>query len=56
MAGRTVLVIAYWLSTVKTAYCVAVISDGQVAEKGTRDDLLNFNGIYTNLAKEEKRR
>uniref|UniRef100_A0A1J3JQQ8 ABC transporter B family member 27 n=1 Tax=Noccaea caerulescens TaxID=107243 RepID=A0A1J3JQQ8_NOCCA len=53
MAGRTVLVIAHRLSTVKTADCVAVISDGQVAEKGTHDELLSFNGIYTNLVKRQ---
>ncbi|VVB09240.1 unnamed protein product [Arabis nemorensis] len=53
MAGRTVLVIAHRLSTVKTADCVAVISDGQVAEKGTHDELLRFNGIYTNLVKRQ---
>ncbi|KAL1202790.1 ABC transporter B family member 27 [Cardamine amara subsp. amara] len=53
MAGRTVLVIAHRLSTVKTADCVAVISDGQVAEKGTHDELLSLNGIYTNLVKRQ---
>ncbi|XP_048610741.1 ABC transporter B family member 27 isoform X1 [Brassica napus] len=53
MAGRTVLVIAHRLSTVKTADCVAVISDGQVAEKGTHEELLSFNGIYTNLVKRQ---
>ncbi|CAN8233040.1 unnamed protein product [Cochlearia groenlandica] len=53
MTGRTVLVIAHRLSTVKTADCVAVISEGQVAEKGTHDELLSFNGIYTNLVKRQ---
>ncbi|XP_023634118.1 ABC transporter B family member 27 [Capsella rubella] len=53
MAGRTVLVIAHRLSTVKTADCVAVISDGEVAEKGTHDELLSLNGIYTNLVKRQ---
>lgn len=53
MAGRTVLVIAHRLSTVKTADCVAVISDGQVAEKGSHEELLSLNGIYTNLVKRQ---
>ncbi|CAH8277486.1 unnamed protein product [Arabidopsis lyrata] len=53
MAGRTVLVIAHRLSTVKTADCVAVISDGEVAEKGTHNELLSLNGIYTNLVKRQ---
>ncbi|KAK4382717.1 ABC transporter B family member 25, partial [Sesamum angolense] len=47
MKGRTVLVIAHRLSTVKTADTVAVVSDGQIVESGTHDDLLSKNGIYT---------
>lgn len=40
MAGRTVLVIAHRLSTVKSAHCVCVVSDGRVIESGTHDQLL----------------
>ena len=40
-AGRTVLVIAHRLSTVKTAQQVAVIDGGVVAEQGTHQELLN---------------
>ncbi|CAJ1944217.1 unnamed protein product [Sphenostylis stenocarpa] len=43
MKGRTVLVIAHRLSTVKTANTVAVISDGQIVESGTHDALLSKN-------------
>ncbi|XVF60703.1 hypothetical protein PTKIN_Ptkin08bG0069700 [Pterospermum kingtungense] len=50
MAGRTVLVIAHRLSTVQSADSVAVISDGQIAESGTHEELLRENGIYTALA------
>ena len=39
-AGRTVLVIAHRLSTVKTAQQVAVIDGGVVAEQGTHQELL----------------
>ncbi|XP_042468875.1 ABC transporter B family member 25-like [Zingiber officinale] len=53
MKGRTVLVIAHRLSTVKSADTVAVISDGQIAERGTHDDLLSKNGIYTALVKRQ---
>ncbi|XP_057417506.1 ABC transporter B family member 25 isoform X2 [Lotus japonicus] len=53
MKGRTVLVIAHRLSTVKTANTVVVISDGQVAEKGTHDELLSQNGVYTALVKRQ---
>ncbi|KAG6502176.1 hypothetical protein ZIOFF_042065 [Zingiber officinale] len=53
MEGRTVLVIAHRLSTVKSADTVAVISDGQIAERGTHDDLLSKDGIYTALVKRQ---
>ncbi|KAJ3705981.1 hypothetical protein LUZ61_009686 [Rhynchospora tenuis] len=53
MKGRTVLVIAHRLSTVKSADSVAVISDGQIAELGTHDDLLSQNGMYTALVKRQ---
>ncbi|KAH6797265.1 transporter associated with antigen processing protein 2 [Perilla frutescens var. hirtella] len=53
MKGRTVLVIAHRLSTVKTADTVAVVSDGQIVESGTHDDLLSRNGIYTALVRRQ---
>lgn len=53
MKGRTVLVIAHRLSTVKSADTVAVISDGLIAESGTHDELLSKDGIYTSLVKRQ---
>ncbi|OAY56968.2 ABC transporter B family member 27 [Manihot esculenta] len=53
MKGRTVLVIAHRLSTVKSADTVAVISDGQIAEIGTHDHLLSKDGIYTALVRRQ---
>ncbi|KAK9277858.1 hypothetical protein L1049_027415 [Liquidambar formosana] len=53
MKGRTVLVIAHRLSTVKTADTVAVVSDGQVVECGTHDELLSKDGIYTALVRRQ---
>ncbi|KAL6012031.1 ABC transporter B member 25 [Asimina triloba] len=53
MKGRTVLVIAHRLSTVKSADAVAVISDGRIAESGTHDELLEKNGIYTALVRRQ---
>jgi len=53
MSGRTVLVIAHRLSTVKSANVVAVISDGQVVESGTHDVLLKKDGIYTALVRRQ---
>nr|XP_023872605.1 ABC transporter B family member 27-like [Quercus suber]XP_023872606.1 ABC transporter B family member 27-like [Quercus suber]POE85667.1 abc transporter b family member 25 [Quercus suber] len=53
MRGRTVLVIAHRLSTVQSADTVAVISDGQIAESGTHDELLSQDGIYTALVRRQ---
>ncbi|KAL6637876.1 hypothetical protein ACP70R_025448 [Stipagrostis hirtigluma subsp. patula] len=53
MKGRTVLVIAHRLSTVKSADTVAVVSDGQIVESGTHDELLSRDGIYTALVKRQ---
>ncbi|XP_057462989.1 ABC transporter B family member 27 isoform X2 [Actinidia eriantha] len=53
MRGRTVLVIAHRLSTVKSADMVAVVSDGQIAESGTHDELLGRDGIYTALVRRQ---
>ncbi|KAL0487883.1 ABC transporter B family member ABCB1 [Acrasis kona] len=50
MTGRTVLIIAHRLSTVKNADCVCVVSKGKVVETGTHDELISVqDGIYKNL-------
>ncbi|XVE83663.1 hypothetical protein DITRI_Ditri16bG0104800 [Diplodiscus trichospermus] len=53
MKGRTVLVIAHRLSTVQSADSVAVISDGQIAESGTHEELLREDGIYKALVRRQ---
>ncbi|XP_019167058.1 PREDICTED: ABC transporter B family member 25-like [Ipomoea nil] len=53
MKGRTVLVIAHRLSTVKSANTVAVVSDGQIVESGSHDELLSKDGIYTALVRRQ---
>ena len=47
--GRTTLVVAHRLSTVKNADEIAVISDGEIVEQGTHDALLGKNGVYAKL-------
>lgn len=49
MVGRTVLVIAHRLSTVRDASRVIVISKGTIAEQGTHNELLEYNGVYKRL-------
>jgi len=49
MKGRTSVVIAQRLSTVKNAHKVIVIQDGVVVEEGTHEQLLHRNGEYTRI-------
>ncbi|KAL9376464.1 hypothetical protein Peur_030584 [Populus x canadensis] len=51
--GRTVLVIAHRLSTVQSADTVAVVSDGQIVERGSHGELLSKDGAYTALVKRQ---
>ncbi|OQR99645.1 ATP-binding Cassette (ABC) superfamily, partial [Thraustotheca clavata] len=48
--GRTTLVIAHRLSTIRNADKICVVSGGHIAEEGTHDELMQLNGIYTQLA------
>ncbi len=49
--GRTTLVIAHRLSTIKNANEIVVLSDKGIEEKGTHENLLSKNGLYSNLYK-----
>ncbi len=49
LVGRTSLVIAHRLSTVREADQILVIEAGQVAESGTHEDLLAAGGLYAEL-------
>jgi len=53
MKGRTVLIIAHRLSTVKDADKVVVIKDGKIMEEGTHDALLQQDGLYRQLVKRQ---
>ncbi|XP_060076812.1 ATP-dependent translocase ABCB1-like [Ylistrum balloti] len=50
-AGRTTIVIAHRLSTVKTADSIAGFKNGVVAERGTHDQLMQKDGVYSSLVK-----
>ena len=50
MEGRTVIVVAHRLSTVRRADRIAVVDHGRLAELGTHDDLMALGGRYAALA------
>jgi len=49
LSGRTAVVIAHRLSTVRAADHILVIEDGRVVEQGTHTELLAAGGRYTEL-------
>jgi ABC-type transport system involved in Fe-S cluster assembly fused permease/ATPase subunit len=53
--GRTMLVIAHRLSTITTADRILVLSEGQVAESGTHDQLLAMKGRYASMWRKQIR-
>lgn len=54
MAGRTVLVVAHRLSTIRLADKIVVISEGRAVEEGRHEDLITHErGIYRQLIKRQ---
>jgi ATP-binding cassette subfamily B protein len=49
LAGRTSLVIAHRLSTVRAANVILTVVDGTIVERGTHDELVANGGVYADL-------
>ena len=54
MKNRTSLVIAHRLSTIQHADEIIAIQDGQIAERGTHDQLIQLRGLYWKLSTIQK--
>jgi ATP-binding cassette subfamily B protein len=49
LTGRTALVIAHRLSTVRGADQILVVDDGRIVERGTHRELMTLGGLYSEL-------
>ena len=50
MEGRTSIIIAHRLATIREVDCIYVLEDGKVKESGTHKDLVESEGLYSQLA------
>ncbi|GAB6119066.1 peptidase domain-containing ABC transporter [Dysgonomonas termitidis] len=51
--GKTVVVVAHRLSTVKNADQIVVLDNGEIVERGTHEELTNLRGKYYHLVKNQ---
>jgi ABC-type multidrug transport system fused ATPase/permease subunit len=49
LTGRTAFVIAHRLSTIRGADLIVVLDHGRIVERGTHDELISAQGLYTRL-------
>ena len=53
LVDKTAVVVAHRLSTVKNADQIIVLDKGKIAESGTHSELIEIEGIYFNLVKDQ---
>ncbi|HEY4085064.1 MAG TPA: ABC transporter ATP-binding protein [Bryobacteraceae bacterium] len=49
MENRTCIIVAHRLSTIRRADVILVVKDGAIVESGSHDELMNKNGLYSEL-------
>ncbi len=55
LKGRTTFIIAHRISSVRKADQIIMLKDGRIAERGTHRELLQLNGIYAELFRDQTR-
>ena len=56
MVGRTSIIVAHRLSTIRDADVIMVLKRGHIAEQGTHDELIAAGGVYAELVDKQLRR
>ena len=51
----TTIVIAHRLSTIINSNTILVLNDGEIVEKGNHKELLNLNGLYADMWKQQEK-
>lgn len=49
LKGRTSVIIAHRLATIRSADCILVLENGQIVEQGTHEELIRQNGLYSSM-------
>ncbi|MBE0601112.1 MAG: ATP-binding cassette domain-containing protein, partial [Firmicutes bacterium] len=55
LKGRTTFIIAHRISSVRRADQIVMLQDGRIVERGTHRELLELNGVYAALLRDQTR-
>ncbi|MBR4075932.1 MAG: ABC transporter ATP-binding protein, partial [Lentisphaeria bacterium] len=53
--GRTSFIIAHRLSTIRNSDVIVVMQNGNIAQQGTHDELVNVPGVYQTLYEKQRK-